>query len=168
MLLNEHNSKRLFEKANIPTPNGIAVFPGQENDFQPDFKLPWFLKAQVLTGGRGKAGGILRVDNENDFSATARKIFNLDLKGHTVPFIRVEPAADIKREFYLSLTVSRERQCILLTIGREGGVEIENLGKENLLVQEIKLPAGLSPNQIRAAFFHLQLEKEYFKDLPNC
>jgi len=163
MLLNEHNSKRLFEKANIPTPNGIAVFPGQENDFQPDFKLPWFLKAQVLTGGRGKAGGILRVDNENDFSATARKIFNLDLKGHTVPFIRVEPAADIKREFYLSLTVSRERQCILLTIGREGGVEIENLGKENLLVQEIKLPAGLSPNQIRAAFFHLQLEKEYFK-----
>ena len=163
MLLNEHKSKILFEKAEIPVPQGIAVFPGEENDIKPDFPLPWFLKSQVLTGGRGKAGGILRVDNETDFAPTAKKLFNLDIKGHTVPFIRVEPAADIQCEFYLSLTVSRERKCIILTTGREGGVEIENLGDDNLLVQEIKIPAGLAPNQIRAAFFHLGLEKEFLK-----
>lgn len=167
MLLNEHKSKVLFQKGNVPTPNGVAVFPGEENDFKPDFPLPWFLKSQVLTGGRGKAGGILRVDNETDFAATAQKLFALDIKGHDVPFIRVEPAADIKREFYLSLTVSRERKCILLTVGREGGVEIENLGEDNLLVQEIKLPAGLHANQIRAAFFHLHLEKEYLKGFAS-
>lgn len=163
MLLNEHKSKILFQKGNIPTPDGVAVFPGDETNFKPDFPLPWFLKSQVLTGGRGKAGGILRVDNQTDFAHTAQKLFALDIKGHSVPFIRVEPAADIQREFYLSLTVSRERKCILLTVGREGGVEIENLGTDNLLVQEIKLPAGLQPNQIRAAFFHLSLEKEHLK-----
>lgn len=163
MLLNEHKSKLLFATANVPVPQGVEVHPGQEDDFNPNFPLPWFLKSQVLTGGRGKAGGILRVDDAADFASTARKLFALDIKGHRVPFIRVEPAADIKREFYLSLTVSRERKCILLTVGREGGVEIENLGADNLLVQEIRLPGGLAPNQIRAAFFHLGLEKEYLK-----
>jgi succinyl-CoA synthetase alpha subunit len=167
MLINEHKSKILFEQAGIPTPEGIAVFPGEENSIKPNFPLPWFLKAQVLTGGRGKAGGILRVDNKNDFATTARTIFNLDITGHTVPFIRVEPAADILREFYLSLTISRKRKCILLSVGREGGVEIENLKADNLLIQEIKLPSGLAPNQIRAAFFHLELKKELFKQFAT-
>jgi len=167
MLINEHKSKILFEQAGIPVPQGIAVFPGEENDVKPDFPLPWFLKAQVLSGGRGKAGGILRVDNKKDFASTAQKIFNLDIKGHKVPFIRVEPAAGILREFYLSLTISRERKCILLSVGREGGVEIENLHSDNLLIQEIKLPAGLAPNQIRAAFFHLELKKERLKEFAD-
>ena len=81
-----------------------------------------------------------------------------------MPFIRVEPGANIAHEFYLSLTVSRERRCILLTVGREGGVEIENLGADNLLVQEVPLPGGLAPHQIRAAFFHLGLEKAQLKE----
>ncbi len=163
MLLNEHKSKLLFQEANVPVPEGIDVFPETIETQKPTFPLPWFLKSQVLTGGRGKAGGILRVDEEKDYLPTAKKLFDLEIKGHRVPFLRIEPAADIQREFYLSLTVSRERRRILLTVGREGGVEIENLGAENLLVQEIALPAGLQGNQIRAAFFHLGLGKELFK-----
>lgn len=163
MLLNEHKSKLLFKEANVPVPEGIAIFPETLNETKPEFPLPWFLKSQVLTGGRGKAGGILRVDDAQDYAPTAEKLFNLEIKGHKVPFLRVEPAADIQREFYISLTVSRERRRILLTVGREGGVEIENLGTDNLLVQEIGLPAGLQSNQVRAAFFHLGLEKELFK-----
>ena len=163
MLLNEHKSKTLFENASIPVPQGVALFPGDEDDFTPPFPPPWFLKSQVLTGGRGKAGGILRVDSTDQLAPTARKLFALDIKGHSVPFIRVEPQASIRKEFYLSLTISRERECILLTVGREGGVEIESLGKDNLLVQEIRLPAGIGPHQIRAAFFHLQQGKECWK-----
>ena len=164
MLLNEHKSKLLFARAGVHVPLGAAVFPGEENTFNPDFPLPWFLKSQVLTGGRGKAGGILCINDPADFPKTARSLFSLSIKGHSVPFIRVEPGAEIVREFYLSLTVSREQKCILLTVGHEGGVEIENLGADNLLVQEIRLPGGLAPNQIRAAFFHLGLAKEQFKD----
>ncbi|NDV19091.1 succinate--CoA ligase subunit alpha [Pseudodesulfovibrio sp. JC047] len=167
MLLNEHKSKILFTKAGIPTPEGLAVYPGDENDFKPEFPLPWFLKSQVLTGGRGKAGGIVKIDDPADFPATARTLFNLTIKGHSVPFIRVEPGSSIEREFYISLTVSRERKSILLTVGREGGVEIENLGPDNLLVQEIRLPGGLAPHQIRAAFFHLELNKNLLKDFAT-
>jgi succinyl-CoA synthetase alpha subunit len=167
MLLDEHNSKLLFETAAIPVPRGAAVFPGQEDDFAPGYPLPWFLKAQVLSGGRGKAGGILRIDDPAEFPARARKLFGREIKGEAVPFIRVEPGEDIAHEFYLSLSVSREQRCILLTCGRQGGVEIEKLGADNLLVQKIRLPGGPAPHQVRAAFFHLGLDKERFKDFAG-
>ncbi|EGB13627.1 succinyl-CoA synthetase, alpha subunit [Pseudodesulfovibrio mercurii] len=167
MLLDEHHSKLLFDKARIPVPQGAAVFPGEEDDFAPDYPLPWFLKAQVLSGGRGKAGGILRIDDPADFPARARKLFGRDIRGEAVPYIRVEPGEAIARECYLSLTVSRERRCILLTAGRKGGVEIEKLGQDNLLVQPITLPGGMAPHQVRAAFFHLGLPRELFKDFSE-
>ncbi|WP_338666794.1 succinate--CoA ligase subunit alpha [Pseudodesulfovibrio methanolicus] len=167
MLLDEHNSKLLFETATIPVPKGTTVFPGEEDDFAPGYPLPWFLKAQVLSGGRGKSGGILRIDDPAEFPAKARKLFGREIKGESVPFIRVEPGEDITHEFYLSLTVSRERRCILLTAGRQGGVEVEKLGADNLLVQEIGLPGGPAPHQVRAAFFHLGLDKDRFKDFAG-
>jgi succinyl-CoA synthetase alpha subunit len=167
MLLDEHNSKLLFDTATIPVPQGAAVFPGEEDDFAPGYPPPWFLKAQVLSGGRGKAGGILRIDDPAEFPAKARKLFAREIKGESIPFIRVEPGEDIAREFYLSLTVSREQRCILLTTGRQGGMEVEKQGAENLLVQKIRLPGGPAPHQIRTAFFHLGLDKERFKDFAG-
>ncbi|WP_018125263.1 succinate--CoA ligase subunit alpha [Desulfovibrio oxyclinae] len=167
MLLNEHQSKLLFEEAGIPVPQGIAITPAEVEQKRPRFPTPWFLKAQVLAGGRGKAGGILRVDDEKDFTETAGRIFDLSIKGDHVPLIRVEPAAEIDREFYLSFAVSRERRCLLLTVGRQGGVEIEQLGDDNLLVQEIQLPGGPRPNQMRAAFFHLGLDRQFFKEFSR-
>lgn len=88
----------------------------------------------------------------------------MTIKGHAVPFIRIEPEESIAREFYLSLTVSREKKCFLLTVGRQGGVDVESLGADNLLVQEVHLPAGLASHQIRAAFFHLELGKEFWTE----
>ncbi|XPV77846.1 MAG: succinate--CoA ligase subunit alpha [Desulfovibrio sp.] len=164
MLLDEQRSKELFAKAGIAVPDGVVIYPDTIETDKPSFPLPWFLKAQVLTGGRGKAGGILRVDNDTDYSPTAEKLFSTEIKGHTIPMLRVESGTDIVREFYFSFTVSREKQAILMTVGREGGVEIENLGADNLLVQEITPPAGLRAHQIRAAFFHMGLEKALLKD----
>jgi succinyl-CoA synthetase alpha subunit len=164
MLLNEHKSKALFAKAGIPVPPGLAIYPDSVDSFDPPFGPPWILKAQVLAGGRGKAGGVLRVDTPGEFGPTARKILGLSIAGHDVPFVRAEPVVSIAREMYLSLTVSRSRGCILLTVGREGGVDIESGGRGNLLVQEVRLPAGLLAHQKRAAFFHLGLERERFAD----
>lgn len=163
MLLNEHKSKLLFQESGVPVPEGETFDINDINSKKPGFPLPWFLKAQALTGGRGKAGGIKRVDKEEDFTATAKSILTMPIKGHSIPLLRVEPAAEIEREFYLSLTVSRADRCLLLTVGREGGVEIENLGSDNLLCQKIYLPDGLQGHQVRAAFFHLGLGKELFK-----
>jgi succinyl-CoA synthetase alpha subunit len=164
MLLNEHKSKTLLRTAGIPVPQGQAVYPSDVDGFDADFPLPWIVKAQVPAGGRGKAGGVLRVDRKEDFAVTARTILGLEIKGHHVPFVRVEAVEHIAREFYISITVSRRRGCLLLTVGREGGMEIESLGKGNLLIQEIRLPAGLSAHQTRAAFFHLGLGKDMFSE----
>ncbi|MBU1248543.1 MAG: succinate--CoA ligase subunit alpha, partial [Proteobacteria bacterium] len=167
MLLNEHDSKRLFAQFGVKTPRGVPLMSGDIAVFDPGFPLPWFLKAQVLTGGRGKAGGIRRVDRAADFATAAHAILGMKIKGHPVPLLRVEPASEIDREFYLSFTLSRARRRIVLTVGREGGVEIESLGTENLLVQDIALPEGIQPHHYRAAFFHLGLSKELFQPFQS-
>jgi len=164
MLLNEHNSKRLFHASGVPVPEGEAVFPENIEQFAPSFAPPWFLKAQVLTGGRGKAGGIQRVDQAEMFCSTAQSLLAMHIKGQAVPFLRVEPGVQISREFYLSFTVARARGALVLSAGRQGGVEIESLGEENLLVQDIPLPGGLADRHIRAAFFHLGLEKQHYPE----
>ncbi|WP_027178621.1 succinate--CoA ligase subunit alpha [Maridesulfovibrio bastinii] len=165
MLLNEHLSKMLLKNAaGIPVPTGVKVTNDDLPELKPYFPLPWILKAQVPVGGRGKAGGIQKVDDSDKYEAMAEKILSMEIKGHKVPFLRVEPAIDIRREFYLSLTLSRQKKKVIMTVGRQGGIEIETMGKGNLLIQEISLPGGIQPNQIRAAFFHIKIAKELFPD----
>ncbi|WP_319760023.1 succinate--CoA ligase subunit alpha [Maridesulfovibrio sp.] len=168
MLLNEHLSKVLLkEAAGLPVPTGVKITEKDLPGLEPYFPLPWILKAQVPVGGRGKAGGIQKVDSRDEYEETARRILGMEIKGNKVPFLRAEPAVDIRKEFYLSLTLSRQRRKVIMTVGREGGVEIENMGPENLLIQEISLPGGLQPNQIRAAFFHIGIAKELFADFSK-
>ena len=83
MLLNEHDSKRLFAQASIRVPEGVVATPADMA--RPDFAPPWFAKAQVLTGGRGKAGGIRRIDDPADLEPTLQDIFAMTIKGHAVP-----------------------------------------------------------------------------------
>ncbi len=168
MLLNEHLSKTLLkEAAGIPVPTGVKITTKDLPKLEPYFPLPWILKAQVPVGGRGKAGGIKKIESKEEYETIARQILSMEIKGNKVPFLRAEPAIDIRQEFYLSLTLSRQRRKVMMTVGREGGVEIENMGPENLLVQEISLPGGLHPNQIRAAFFHIGIAKELFADFSS-
>ncbi|WP_291327705.1 succinate--CoA ligase subunit alpha [Desulfovibrio sp. UCD-KL4C] len=168
MLLNEHLSKTLLkEAAGIPVPTGVKITTKDLPNLEPYFPLPWILKAQVPVGGRGKAGGIKKIETKEEYETIARQILSMEIKGNKVPFLRAEPAVDIRQEFYLSLTLSRQRRKVIMTVGREGGVEIENMGPENLLVQEICLPGGLHPNQIRAAFFHIGIAKELFADFSS-
>lgn len=159
MLLDEHQSKRLFSEAGIMVPKGVLCAPGNYQQATPELSFPWFLKAQVLSGGRGKAGGVLRVEKLEDFIPTAEKIFGMNFGGKPVPFIRVEQGMDYEREFYCSFSISRERRKLLFTIGRQGGTEIESQDLRNLLVQEISLTGGMKTFHIRAAFFHLGLQK---------
>lgn len=168
MLLNEHLSKTLLkEAAGIPVPTGVKITLKDLPELEPYFPLPWILKAQVPVGGRGKAGGIKKIESKDEYETTAHQILTMEIKGNKVPFLRAEPAIDIRQEFYLSLTLSRQRRKVMMTVGREGGVEIENMGPENLLVQEISLPGGLHPNQIRAAFFHIGIARELFADFSS-
>ena len=159
MRLSEHASKLLFNRSDINTPPGILIEPDAVR--APDFPTPWFVKSQVLAGGRGKAGGVLRVDDPAGLPAAADALFALKIKGAAPPCLRIEPAVDIAKEFYLSLAVSRARNSLSLTVG-PGGVDVE-ADPDALLIQDIRLPHGPSPHQLRAAFFHLGLDKALFK-----
>ena len=159
MKCNEHQSKQIFKQAGIPIPEGDILSKEQLSTYSPSFAPPWMLKAQVLSGGRGKAGGIQKVNSLDEFPESAQNIFSQKIKGEAIPFIRVEPLTDIAREFYLSISVQRSRASLVLTIAQEGGVEIENMGQDNLLIQEINPALGIQAHQIRAAFFHLDLNK---------
>lgn len=163
MKLNEHKSKLLFSRFKIPTPSGDLLSLGQVDDYTPSFPYPVIIKSQVLTGGRGKAGGIKKVDGPDEFRSTAREIFDLTIKNENIPFVRVEPVARIKREIYVSISVVRRTGNYALTIGKEGGVDIESSSPDNLMVMEIDPLIGLCDYQTRQGFFHLNFKKEMLR-----
>lgn len=163
MQLNEHLSKTLFVEAGIATPQGTLFTPETIATERPDFDPPWVLKAQVLAGGRGKAGGVRIVEDRNAFPARAREIFNLHIKGKPVPLLRVEPKADITAEFYISFAVARTREQLVMTVSGSGGVDVESVAdKSRISIQNVDTMSGPAPNQVRTAFFRLGLDKEYF------
>ncbi|WP_031388182.1 ATP-grasp domain-containing protein [Desulfonatronum thiodismutans] len=174
MQLNEHDGKTLFEESGVPTPKGLLLSP---DDLTEGRRLeltsrlvgipsPWMLKVQVLSGGRGKQGGIVSVNSLEELFANAETLFQMIVSDRKVPLLRIEQRADIAREFYLSLTLHREWGCPVLTIGRRGGVDVEAIGAEdpeNLLIQKINPLAGLMDHHIRTAFFHLGLDRDAAK-----
>ncbi len=169
MLLDEQASKRLFRSAGIEAPDGDCLEPGGEDRFRPAFPPPWYLKAQVLTGGRGKAGGVQRVNDAAELPDRARGLFAKEIRGHRPPYLLLEPAVDFVRECYVSFAVSRDRASLVLSVSPHGGVDVET--SADVLAQPVPLPEGPAERNLRAAFFHLKVGKEHwpgFRDLVQC
>jgi succinyl-CoA synthetase alpha subunit len=163
MLLTEHAGKELLAEAGIAVPAGVVLSPGQVPGFVPPFAGPYFLKAQVLRGGRGKAGGVLPLADAAGLPEAAKGLFARTFGGVAPPFVRLEAAVAHQRALYVSLGVSRQRKGFCLTLGRQGGVDVETLaGSPELRV--IDVPPNLScPAWVaRQAFFHLQLPNEAY------
>jgi succinyl-CoA synthetase alpha subunit len=161
MLLNEHQSKHLFAEAGVPVPPGVLLRPVDLEGFVPPWPGPWYVKGQALSGGRGKAGAVLRAEAAEDIGPAARAVLAKSVGGKRVPLVRVEPAAGVAREFYLSFAVSRERGGMVLTVARQGGVDVESLAGDrgSLLILPLSASEGLAPRHVRAAFFHLDVDQ---------
>ena len=128
MDLYEFQGKELFRQAGIPVSEGRLVLTPQEaRDAAADLGCPVVVKAQVLTGGRGKAGGVKLATSPADAEEKAKGIFGLDIKGHVVHKIWVEKASDIAKEYYLSVTFDRGTKKPLFMFTKEGGVDIEDV-----------------------------------------
>ena len=105
MDLYEYQGKDLFRRVGIPVSAGpLATTPEEARSAAEELGGPVVVKAQVLTGGRGKAGGVKLADDPADAEAKARDILGLDIRGHVVRTVWVEKASDIAREYYLSFT----------------------------------------------------------------
>ena len=132
MDLYEYQGKQLFARFGIPVSEGrLATTPEEARAAAEEIGGPVVVKAQVLTGGRGKAGGVKLADDPADAEAKARDILGLDINGHTVRKVWIEQASDIAKEYYLSITFDRGTKQPLFMLTTEGGVEIEQVAEEN-------------------------------------
>src|SRR5215467_1085713 len=108
MDLYEYQGKQLFRQFGIPVSDGrLATTPEEARAAADELGGQTVVKAQVLTGGRGKAGGVKLAEDPADAEAKARDIIGLDIRGHVVRTLWIEKASDIVREYYLSITFDR-------------------------------------------------------------
>jgi succinyl-CoA synthetase beta subunit len=128
----EHQAKEMFAEYGVPVPEGrIAHTPAEARAAAEAFAASGrprvVVKAQVKTGGRGKAGGVKLVDGPDQAEAVARQILGMDIKGHTVHKVLVEEASDIAQEYYLSFLLDRSNRTFLSICSVQGGMEIEEV-----------------------------------------
>jgi succinyl-CoA synthetase beta subunit len=126
--LYEYQGKQLFARFGIPVSEGrLATTPDEASAAAEELGGPVVVKAQVLTGGRGKAGGIKLAETPADAEGHAGDILGMDIRGHTVRKVWVEKASDIEREYYLSLTFDRSAKKPLFMFTTQGGIDIEEV-----------------------------------------
>ncbi|AEF42021.1 ADP-forming succinate--CoA ligase subunit beta [Hoyosella subflava] len=131
MDLFEYQAKELFAKHGVPTtPGRVADTAEEAEQIAAEIGKPVVVKAQVKTGGRGKAGGVKLASDPADAKAKAEGILGLDIKGHVVKRLLVAEASDIKEEYYISFLLDRANRTFLAMCSKEGGVEIEQVAAE--------------------------------------
>ena len=168
MDLYEYQGKELLRQHGIETLEGIVAGSPEEAREAAE-KLGGgtvAVKAQVLTGGRGKAGGIKVVKSPDEAEEAARQILGMDIRGHTVRRVLVEAGAAIASEMYLSVTVDRTAKKALILFSTEGGVDIEEVA-ENSPHSIVRLYVdpllGLQPFQVRELGFSAGLQGDVAK-----
>jgi succinyl-CoA synthetase beta subunit len=126
--LYEYQGKQLFARAGIPVSEGrLATTPEEARRAAEELGGQVVVKAQVLVGGRGKAGGIKLAEGPDEAEARAREILGMDIRGHLVRRLWIEKASDIAKEYYLSLTFDRGEKKPLYMFTTQGGVDIEEV-----------------------------------------
>ena len=162
MDLYEYQGKQLFARFGIPVSDGrLATAPEEARAAAEAIGGPVVVKAQVLTGGRGKAGGVKLAKDPPDAEAKARDILGLDINGHVVRKVWIEQASDIAKEYYLSITFDRGTKQPLFMLTTEGGVEIEQVARENpdaLARLHVDPLEGFQPYQARRLIYGAAIE----------
>ena len=131
MDLFEYQARDLFEKYQVPVLQGlIADTPEQAEAAAAKIGGTVVVKAQVKTGGRGKAGGVKVAHSPAEAKEAAAKILGLDIKGHVVKRVMIAEGAKIAKEFYFSVLLDRSNRTFLSLCSVEGGMEIEQLAEE--------------------------------------
>jgi succinyl-CoA synthetase beta subunit len=164
MDLYEYQGKELFRRFGIPVSEGrLATTPEAARAAAQEVGGQVVVKAQVLTGGRGKAGGIKLADGPDEAEEHARAILGLDINGHIVRKLWIESASDIEREYYLSLTFDRGEKKALFMFTKEGGIDIEEIAAERpeaLARLHVDPLEGFQPYQARRLIYGAGIEDE--------
>lgn len=167
----EYKSQELFDDFEIPANNGVVVDSlGDLDSKLKDVKFPAVVKAQIQTGGRGKAGGIQFADNSKQAVEICKKLLHSKIKGLTVNKLLIVDKVEVKEEWYLSFTLDRKNKRPLLMFSTEGGVDIEETARKNpdKIVKILIDPLiGVKPYMIRYLIDRVGIDVKYFKELSE-
>ncbi len=142
MKLFEHEGKDLLRKHGVPTPNGkVATTIAEAVEAAGKYKTPFAIKAQILAGGRGKAGGILSGSNSEDAKKAATKLLRSQIKGSTVNKVLIEEKVKVARELFFAVAIDRIERSYVTLASSKGGIDVE-------------LAAAESPSSVVKAFLH--------------
>jgi succinyl-CoA synthetase beta subunit len=160
--LYEYQGKELFKSFGIPVSEGrLATSPEEARAAAEELGGQVVVKAQVLTGGRGKAGGIKLADGPDEAAEHASAILGMDIRGHVVRRLWIEKASEIAKEYYLSVTFDRGAKKPLFMFTKEGGIDIEEVAAERpeaLVRLHVDPLEGFQPYQARRLIYGAGIE----------
>jgi succinyl-CoA synthetase beta subunit len=160
--LYEYQGKELFRQYGIPVSEGrLATTAAEARAAAEELGGQVVVKAQVLTGGRGKAGGIKLAATPAEAEEHAQAILGIDIRGHVVRRLWIERASDIAREYYLSVTFDRGEKKALFMFTTEGGVDIEEVAAEKpeaLARLHVDPLEGFQPYQARRLVYEAAID----------
>lgn len=167
MKLHEYQSKNKFAEFGIPIPRGrVATSPREAFHIAKEIGGPVVVKAQVLVGGRGKAGGVKLAKNPEEAEQHASRILGMDIKGLTVKKVLIDPAANIQNEIYLGITTDRAARRTVMMASAAGGVDIEEVAAttpEKIVRIHIDPALGLRDYQARDIASAIGLSRESWR-----
>jgi succinyl-CoA synthetase beta subunit len=163
MKIHEYQARDIFEKYGIPVPNHVLCHTVKEvEEAMANSNHLVVVKAQVLVGGRGKAGGVKLAKNKEEAVKAAGQILGMDIKGCKVEKVIVADAADIEKEYYVGLINDRNSKSVTLMVSAEGGVEIEEVAKTN---PELIHKLNINPQTGLLDFQARNMAMKLFKDV---
>jgi succinyl-CoA synthetase beta subunit len=177
MNIHEYQAKQILRQYNIPTSTGIIILQEEHiDDLIDDMEAEiYVVKAQIHSGGRGKAGGVKVVRNKHDAKQIAHDMFNKVLVtvqtgpiGQKVRRLYIESGCDIAKEYYFSVVFDRSTSRIVLIASTEGGVDIEDVAHNNpdkLIKISIDPIAGIQQFHCRQIAFGLELKGDQAKEM---
>ncbi len=176
MKLLEYEAFKVLEEYQVPVVKGeVADNVEDVLKIADGIGYPLVIKAQVHTGGRGKAGGVKMLNNRKDAQEYASKLIGsrlvtaqTDEKGLLVEKVLVAPAFSIYKEYYVSITIDRDNACLVFVVSTEGGMDIEKTAEENpekIQTFPVYYSYGLFDYQLRAMAYAIDPSREYHKDI---
>ncbi|MDL5502458.1 MAG: acetate--CoA ligase family protein, partial [Candidatus Methanoperedens sp.] len=152
MKLYEYAAKEIFSKYNIPIPASTLVSDADGAEEAARKMGEVVIKAQVLTGGRGKAGGIARASSPEEANIQAKRIISMSIKGFPVKKVLVEEYREPIKEMYLGITIDRKKKSPVIMASPQGGIDIEEIAKnspEQITMMHIHPLTGIHEYQAR-------------------
>jgi len=166
--LYEYEGVALFQKYGIPVPRGgLASSPDEARKIAERLNPPYVVKAQVLIGGRGKAGGVRFAETPEEVENVAEEVLGIVIRGVRVDKILVVEKIKIMRELYLSFVLNRSEKTVDFLASPLGGVDIEDIAREypmSLVRQHIDPLLGIQEFMVRRAFKRLNLSGELYRN----